>query len=111
MPLIKDGRFVEDGWVTFDDEAAIPEQGDVIISLSRLRQKGASIKARDGRLGVALENSTDESEVNAYLPHIHLIALHFPAFTDGRAYSQARALRTKHGFKGELRATGNVLAD
>jgi len=111
MPLIKDGSLVEDSWVTLDDEAVIPEQGDVIISLARLRQEGASIKARNGRLGVALENSIDESDVEHYLPHIELIALHFPAFTDGRAYSQARALRTKHGFKGELRATGNVLAD
>ncbi|MHA1165163.1 MAG: DUF934 domain-containing protein [Alphaproteobacteria bacterium] len=111
MPLIKDGRLVEDGWVTLDDEAVIPEQGDVIISLERLRQEGASIKARIGRLGVALKNSINEGEIEAYLPHIDLIALHFPAFTDGRAYSQARQLRTKHGFTGELRATGNVLAD
>ena len=111
MPLIKDGRIIEDSWITLDDEATIPEQGDVIISLARLRQEGASIKARIGRLGVALENSVDESEVDAYLPHIDLITLHFPAFTDGRAYSQARQLRTKLGFAGELRATGNVLAD
>jgi uncharacterized protein (DUF934 family) len=111
MPLIKDGKIAEDGWVTLDDDAVIPAQGDVIISLERLKQEGASIKAREGRLGVALNNSTDESEIETYLPHIDLIALHFPAFTDGRAYSQARQLRTKHGFRGELRATGNVLAD
>ena len=111
MPLIKDGKIAEDGWTTLDDDAAIPEQGNVIISLERLRHEGASIKAREGQLGVALKNSADEGEIAAYLPHIDLIALHFPAFTDGRAYSQARQLRTKHGFAGELRATGNVLAD
>ena len=85
MPIIKDGKIAEDGWVTLDDDAVIPAQDDVIISLERLKQEGASIKAREGRLGVALNNSTDESEVEAYLPHIDLIALHFPAFTDGRA--------------------------
>ena len=111
MPLIKNGRFAEDRWVTLGDDAVIPEQGDVIISLTRLKQEGASIKARTGRLGVALENSIDEREIEAYVPHIDLIALHFPAFTDGRAYSQARRLRTKYGFTGELRATGNILAD
>ncbi len=111
MPLIKDGKFVEDSWVALDDETVIPEQGNVIISLERLRKEGASIKARDGNLGIALANSADEGEIAAYLPHIDLIALHFPAFTDGRAFSQARRLRTKHGFTGELRATGNVLAD
>ena len=111
MPLIKDGQIVEDGWITLDDEAEIPSQGDVIISLERLRQEGDAIKTRTGRLGVALDNSIDESEVEAYLHQLDLIALHFPAFTDGRAYSQARQLRTKLGFTGELRATGNVLAD
>lgn len=111
MPLIKDGRIVEDGWVTLDDEAELPSQGDVIISLERLKSEGDAIKARSGRLGVTLENSIDESEVEEYLPHLDLIVLTFPAFTDGRAYSQARRLRTKLGFLGELRATGNVLAD
>ena len=111
MPLIKDGRIVENSWVMLDNEALIPEHGDVIISLTRLKQEGASIKARDGRLGVTLENHIHESEIEAYLPHIDLILLTFPAFTDGRAYSQARQLRTRHGYRGELRATGNVLAD
>ena len=111
MPLIKDGSFIEDSWTILGDEAVIPEQGDVIISLERLKQEGASIKARTGRLGVTLENSANGNEIEAYLPHIDLIALHFPAFTDGRAYSQARYLRTRHGFTGELRATGSVLAD
>lgn len=111
MPLIKDGRIVEDSWVTLDDEAQLPCQGDVIISLERLKSESDAIEARTGRLGVALDNSIDESELKAYLPHLDLIALTFPAFTDGRAYSQARRLRTKLGFLGELRATGNVLAD
>ena len=42
---------------------------------------------------------------------LRLIALVFPSFKDGRAYSQARLLREQYGFRGELRATGNVLRD
>ena len=53
----------------------------------------------------------DPDEIAAHLDDLDLIALDFPAFTDGRAYSQARQLRTKLGYTGELRATGNVLAD
>ncbi len=111
MPLIKDGQIVEDNWITLDDEADLPIQGDVIVSLERLEKEADAIKARLGRTGVALENNVDENEVEAYLSHLDLIALTFPAFTDGRAYSQARQLRTKLGFEGELRATGNVLVD
>jgi uncharacterized protein (DUF934 family) len=111
MPLIKDGQIVEDSWVTLDDEAELPIQGDVIVSLERLEKEADAIKARSGRTGVALENSVDENVIEAYLSRLDLIALDFPAFTDGRAYSQARQLRTKLGFKGELRATGNVLVD
>ncbi len=111
MPLIRDGKIVEDIWVSLDDEAELPEQGDVILSLDRLKKEANAIQTRSGRTGVVLENDVDEEDVETYLPHIELIALTFPAFTDGRAYSQARQLRTKLGFEGELRATGNVLAD
>jgi uncharacterized protein (DUF934 family) len=111
MPLIKDGQIVDDGWVFLSDEAELPSRGDVIVSLERLKKETDAIQARTGRTGVALDNSIDEGEVEVYLPHLDLIALTFPAFTDGRAYSQARQLRTKYGFEGELRATGNVLAD
>ena len=111
MPLIEDGQIVEDKWVTLDDGAELPADGDVIVSLERLKNEADAIKARSGRTGVALDNSIDEGEIEAYLPHLDLIALTFPAFTDGRAYSQARQLRTKYGYRQELRATGNVLAD
>ena len=45
------------------------------------------------------------------LEGVKLIVLHFPKFTDGRAYSQARLLRERFLYRGELRATGQVLRD
>jgi uncharacterized protein (DUF934 family) len=45
------------------------------------------------------------------LPHLQLVALEFPAFRDGRAYSYARILRERYGFKGEVRAVGDVLME
>ena len=50
-------------------------------------------------------------DIAADLPRFALIALSFPKFRDGRAFSTARLLREKHGFTGELRAVGNVLSD
>lgn len=45
------------------------------------------------------------------LDRLPLIAVHFPVFTDGRGYSVARLLRDRHGYRGELRAVGDVLRD
>lgn len=111
MPLIKDGEIVDDGWQRLDGDEEIPADGDVILTLDRLAAERDRITARNGRTGVVLPNSAEVGEIAALLPHLSLIALEFPAFTDGRAYSQARRLRAKLGYTGELRATGVVLAD
>lgn len=111
MPLIRDGQIVEDSWTTVDDVEPLPETGDVIVSLDRFLNERAELTAREGRLGVAIDNTIDPNGLKDYLGDIDLIALEFPAFTDGRAYSQAQHLRSHLGFKGELRATGTVLAD
>lgn len=55
--------------------------------------------------------SNDAEAVDASLEGITRIDLHFPKFTDGRAYSQAVMLRRRRGFTGEIRATGDVLVD
>ncbi len=111
MPLIKNGQIADDTWQVLEDDAPLPEQGDVIVALERFLAEIDQIRTRSGRTGIAIENTVDPQEVTAHLDDLDLIALDFPAFTDGRAYSQARQLRTKQGYTGELRATGNVLAD
>jgi len=111
MPLISNGQIVEDTWIVLDDGAELPAEGDVIVSYERLEKDAGQLAARKGRNGVAIENSVDPGELEAHLAHLDVIALNFPAFTDGRAYSQARRLRTEFNFEGELRATGDVLAD
>jgi len=60
---------------------------------------------------VALANTDLVEELAPHLGELRLITLHFPKFSDGRAYSQARLLRGRLGYEGELRATGNVLQD
>jgi uncharacterized protein (DUF934 family) len=58
---------------------------------------------------ICMANDADPREVS--LEGVKRIDLHFPKFTDGRAYSQAFLLRRRLGFQGEIRATGDVLID
>ncbi len=72
--------------------------------------------ARDGwpgalPVGLVLPNDADIESIAADLPRLALIALQFPKWVDGRAYSQARLLRVRLRYAGELRATGDVVAD
>jgi uncharacterized protein (DUF934 family) len=62
-------------------------------------------------VGVLFENDADIEGLVPDLPRLALVALRFPKWTDGRAYSQARLLRARFRFAGEIRATGEVLAD
>ena len=62
-------------------------------------------------VGLKLANDQDVEGVAQDLPRLSLVALHFPKWVDGRAYSQARLLRGRHRFAGELRAAGEVLVD
>ena len=62
-------------------------------------------------VGLKLANDADVEDVVADLPRFALVALHFQKWIDGRAYSQARLLRSRYRFKGEIRATGEVLVD
>lgn len=92
-----------------DDQPA--GEGDVIISLARFHAEGAALMAEGRRVGVVVA-ADEEVESLAYdLPAIALVALDFPKFKDGRAYSAARILRERLGFTGELRAVGDVLLE
>jgi uncharacterized protein (DUF934 family) len=112
MALIKHGKVVEgDGWQLIADDAPVPESGDVIVGLARLSADAGQLNARKGRLGVRVDPEDEPSEAAKVLPKVALVAVNFPKFGDGRGYSKARLLRERFGFKGELRAVGEVLAD
>src|SRR3546814_6954056 len=69
------------------------------------------LRGHNGRLGLRLKSDQSPAGIAEDLGHFQLVALEFPRFGDGRAYSYARLLRERSGFKGELRAVGNVLRD
>jgi len=62
-------------------------------------------------VGVLLANDADVEELAADLPRLGVVALQFPKWIDGRAYSQAHLLRSRYRFAGQVRATGEVLVD
>jgi uncharacterized protein (DUF934 family) len=62
-------------------------------------------------VGVTVANTTDIETLAPDLPRLALVVLHFPKWVDGRAYSQARLLRARYRFAGEVRASGDVLVD
>jgi uncharacterized protein (DUF934 family) len=106
------GRYelVEDPFTTVDDDWAIP-QGDVIISLTRFQTEGDGLLSEGRKVGVRLEANEDVEALAYDLPRLSVVALVFPKFGDGRAYSYARLLRQRLGFKGEVRAVGDVLRE
>jgi phosphoadenosine phosphosulfate reductase len=91
-------------------DAALPDD-PVILSKTRWLAERERLGHRNAPLGLLIEAGESIDDVAADLPRFALIALSFPKFRDGRAFSTARLLREKHGFAGELRAVGNVLSD
>ena len=111
MPLVKNGRIATDIFVHVADDAELPGDGAVLISAARFLENPEAIARRLGKTGVIWPNNRDVDDLVPYLDRLAVVALVFPTFRDGRAYSQARLLRERYGFKGELRATGQVLRD
>jgi uncharacterized protein (DUF934 family) len=111
MPLVRAGRRVDDQFVRILDDAPLPDHIPVLLPAARFLADIADIGRRAAPTGVLWPNDRRIAELAPHLDRLALVALEFPKFRDGRAYSQARQLRERHGFRGELRATGQVLRD
>lgn len=106
----RDG-YAEDTWQEIADDADLPADGQVIVSAARWREMRQGNLPNDRRIGVALKADDRVEDFEQDLDRFELIALDFPAFTDGRSYSAARLLRERYGFTGDLRARGDILLD
>ncbi len=119
MALIKDRKPALDSWLLLDTgsgsaSALIPEGGDIIVPLSVWRDSRTKLVARSAghaRLGVWLSGDDEPAEIAQDLDHFKVIAVSFTSFTDGRGYSIGRLLRERYGWRGELRAIGDVQRD
>ncbi len=111
MVLVKGGRVVSDAWRHLEDSDPIPEAGPVTVSWARWLTERDAIKRAPTDLGVRIPNTVTTAGIGGDAARFGLIAVEFPNFADGRAFSQARVLRSQYGFRGEIRATGGVLRD
>ena len=111
MPIIKGGVFVDDVFVTVPDGEPLPEGAPVIVTLERFKKEREALLASGRPFGVRLKSAEHPDAIKDDLPRIALIALEFPIFRDGRAFSWARMLRTRFHYKGEIRAVGHFLYD
>ncbi|HQS09818.1 MAG: oxidoreductase [Rhizobiales bacterium 24-66-13] len=110
MSLVKNGVAAADPFVRVEDGAPLPS-GPALIPLARFLAEHEALAGRNEPVGVLVPNDADVRALEQHLHQIALIVLTFPKFRDGRAYTQARLLRERLSFTGELRAAGNVLRD
>ncbi len=111
MPLIKNKALSEDTWLTLDDESPLPNSGAVIVGLDRWRAEREALLARRQPLGIRLRGDQPPAQIADDLEHFAVVALEFPKFADGRAFSSARLLRERYGYCGEVRAVGEPVID
>jgi uncharacterized protein (DUF934 family) len=111
MPVIKGDRFVKDEFVAVPDGEGIPARSHPIVSLARFQKEREGLLALGASFGVRLKASDNPEALKDDLAKIALIEIEFPTFRDGRGFSWARMLRTRFGFKGEIRAVGHFLYD
>ena len=101
MPeIIRNGRVEADDW----DSASL-------LTLAQWKERRAELLASEARIGIRLEPNDDPADLAADVGTIQLVAINFPKFVDGRGYSSAALLRTRYGYRGELRAIGDVGRD
>lgn len=109
--LIKNGSIDSDPYVTVGVDDALPQDVDVIVTLARWQADRSALQQHAERLGIRLASDESPALIADDLRHFSVVALEFPAFRDGRAYSYARLLRDQYGYPGEIRAVGDVLLE
>jgi uncharacterized protein (DUF934 family) len=114
--IIKDGRIQADDWQVLrlvegeTSEAVTIPAGKVLLPLAVWQARQAELAGRTD-VGVWLDSAEPAEALAKDVASLQVIAVNFPKFADGRGYSIATLLRTRYGFKGELRAIGEVLRD
>ena len=110
--LNRQGAVLADAYTLLADDAVLPASGAVTVSLARWQAEAAVLATRSAPVAVKLHNTVDVLTLAADVRARPMLVLDFPAFGDGRGYSQARRLRDRDLYKGAIRATGAaVVAD
>jgi len=111
MPIWKHQEFSDDSWQTAADDAPLPADAAVLISLARWRAEKEALAGRNAPIGLVIQPGEDWDDIATDLARFPVIAVAFPKFADGRAFSIARRLRDRDGYQGEVRAVGDYILD
>lgn len=106
--------FRDDPWThapEFPAGEAAANTGVILPLAAYLALDAKTRKEHAGAIGVHVEPGEAVEALLPHLPLLPLVSLGFPAFNDGRSYSKAELLRSRHGYEGEIRASGDVLID
>ena len=114
--VIRARQVVADAWQTLglapNDTVAEPlPDGPVIVPLAYWKAHRDALVARGQPVGVWLKAEDEPGELARDVASLTLIAVHFPKFGDGRGYSTGALLRRRYGYRGELRAFGDIGRD
>ena len=110
--LKADGLAHRNTYTALDDDAGpMPEGRDLVVSLRRWERDRECLIDWPGRTAVRIKSDETPAALVTDLDAIDMIALEFPTFRDGRAYSHARLLRDRYGYRGEIGAVGDVLVE
>jgi uncharacterized protein (DUF934 family) len=104
-------NWANDQFIDVPDEDPVPASGGVIVSFARLQAEAEGLLTGGRAVGVRLNPDEPVEALEPYLSRLALVGLVFPKFRDGRAFSSAMILRERYGFKGEVRAMGEVLRE
>jgi uncharacterized protein (DUF934 family) len=110
MTVIKNGQPAASAWQHLADDEQ-PGGGPFTVNLTRWLESGKNLAELGQPVGVRLAAADDPEALAGDLAALSLIVLDMAAFTDGRPFSQARLLRDRYGYAGELRARGDFLRD
>ncbi len=111
MALIRNGQLIDDIYLDARALETAPADQAVLVSLEQWQHQRKALLASGQPLGICLQSDQPPALIAADLSHFAVVALEFPKFRDGRAYTHARMLRERFAYSGELRAIGDVLQE
>lgn len=112
MPqVLKDNRLIDDSWTLLTEDSKSLPSGDILLSYSQWQTFSDQLDSHDGSVGVIIEGNADIEDIIEPLLKLPLIAINFPKFADGRAFSSARLIRERYEYTGEIRAVGGFIRD
>jgi len=111
MPLIKNNQIAENIWTYIPDDEPPTTESHIVLDLERFLSERQQQDISNRALAVRLAPADDPERLRPYLDELDLIEVDFPKYADGRGFSHAQLLRRRYGYRGELRAVGEVLRD